>query len=229
MTCDTQSFARLVSLACHDLRTPLTAIGGFAQTLARIGTLDERSSRFIEHIAHGAAELGEVIDRLSLIARVEDGRFQPVLEPADTLALAHAVRDQLGADAVAVEGSGGIILADPETTVSALVALGASALRHGGLEQIRLAAASATLRLTPLSDAVGAILLGPDPRDLGAACGSRLLGAVGASLEVGHGSLEIGFRTAEDHSEAGMGPLGLPDAAQQEEGNAQNAPTRKPR
>ncbi len=196
MSRDTDSFARLVSLACHDLRTPLTAVGGFAHTLTRLGTLDERSSRFVEHIAGGAAELAEVIDRLSLLARIEEGRFQPVLEAADTLALARSVRAQLGADAVGVEGSGGIVLADSGTTASALVALAACVLRHGGLEQIRLEAASARLRLTPLGDEVGTILLGADLRDLGAAYGSRLLGAIGASLEVGQGALEIGFRRA---------------------------------
>lgn len=196
MNRDPESFARLVLLACHDLRTPLTAVGGFAHTLTRLGTLDERSSRFVEQIADGAAELGEVIDRLTLLARLEDGRFQPVLEPADTLALAHSVRGQLGDDAVGVAGSGGIILVDPGTTASALVALAACLLRHGGLEQIRLEAASARLRLTPLNDEVGAILLGADLRDLGAAYGSRLLSAIGASLEVRQGALEIGFRTA---------------------------------
>ena len=35
------SFARLVSLAAHDLRTPLATIHGFAQTLVRMGGLDE--------------------------------------------------------------------------------------------------------------------------------------------------------------------------------------------
>src|SRR5205814_2018492 len=34
-------FARLVSLACHDLRTPLATVVGFAHTLTRQGELEE--------------------------------------------------------------------------------------------------------------------------------------------------------------------------------------------
>jgi len=34
---DDNQFARLVMLACHDLRTPLATVHGFAHTLARLG------------------------------------------------------------------------------------------------------------------------------------------------------------------------------------------------
>ena len=37
---DDSDFARLVSLACHDLRTPLATVHGFATTLVRGGGLD---------------------------------------------------------------------------------------------------------------------------------------------------------------------------------------------
>jgi signal transduction histidine kinase len=39
------SFPRLVSLAAHDLRTPLATIHGFAQTLIRMGDLGEPKQR----------------------------------------------------------------------------------------------------------------------------------------------------------------------------------------
>ena len=35
-------FARLVTLACHDLRTPLATVNGFAKTLVRGGQLDDQ-------------------------------------------------------------------------------------------------------------------------------------------------------------------------------------------
>ena len=35
-------FARLVSLACHDLRTPLATVVGFAHTLTRQDELEEK-------------------------------------------------------------------------------------------------------------------------------------------------------------------------------------------
>ena len=42
-----QDFPRLVTLACHDLRTPLATVNGFAKTLLRGGELDERTLRFV--------------------------------------------------------------------------------------------------------------------------------------------------------------------------------------
>jgi len=44
---DTNRFPRLVSLACHDLRTPLATIYGFARTLTRDEGLDDRTARFL--------------------------------------------------------------------------------------------------------------------------------------------------------------------------------------
>src|SRR6266542_2958494 len=41
------SFPRLVSLAAHDLRTPLATIHGFAQTLLRMGDLQEPNDRYM--------------------------------------------------------------------------------------------------------------------------------------------------------------------------------------
>ena len=39
------SFARLVSLACHDVRTPLATVHGFVKTLARTAELEEAFER----------------------------------------------------------------------------------------------------------------------------------------------------------------------------------------
>ena len=44
MTEDPQ-FAQLVMLACHDLRTPLATVHGFAQTLVRMEGHDETTVR----------------------------------------------------------------------------------------------------------------------------------------------------------------------------------------
>ena len=50
---DDASFPRLVSLACHDVRTPLATVFGFARMIERAGKLDEQSSRFVGIIAEG--------------------------------------------------------------------------------------------------------------------------------------------------------------------------------
>src|SRR5205809_3030985 len=64
-------FARLVSLACHDLRTPLATVVGFAHTLTRQGGLEEPAGRYVEMIGAAAGQLGELVDELSLGARIE--------------------------------------------------------------------------------------------------------------------------------------------------------------
>ena len=57
-------FPRIVSLACHDLRTPLATVYGFARTLTRSGELDDRSARFvgmIEELGGGLELEGETL------------------------------------------------------------------------------------------------------------------------------------------------------------------------
>ena len=39
------SFSRLVSLACHDLRTPLATVSGFAKTMVNMEGVDEKIAR----------------------------------------------------------------------------------------------------------------------------------------------------------------------------------------
>src|ERR1035437_7691152 len=89
MTNDT-SFARLVSLACHDVRTPLATVHGFAKTLTRSAELEAPADRYVEMIAAASSQMAELLDELSLVARIEAGRYEPALREADTLALAHA-------------------------------------------------------------------------------------------------------------------------------------------
>ena len=47
---DDTSFARLVSLACHDVLTPLAAVKGFASTLTRQVELQPPGDRYVEII-----------------------------------------------------------------------------------------------------------------------------------------------------------------------------------
>src|ERR671927_759129 len=59
------SFARLVSLACHDLRTPLATVHGFAHTIARTEELQEPASRYVEMIGAATRQLGDLVDEIS--------------------------------------------------------------------------------------------------------------------------------------------------------------------
>nr|MBA2614256.1 two-component sensor histidine kinase [Actinomycetota bacterium] len=86
MTSDAR-FASLVSLACHDLRTPLATVHGFARTLRRI-ELTDPAPRYVEMIEVASQQLAELVDELSLVARIEAGLFEPRLESVDSLGLA---------------------------------------------------------------------------------------------------------------------------------------------
>src|SRR5205809_2012297 len=83
-----QRFARLVSLACHDLRTPLATVNGFAKTLTRSGNLGERESHFVDLIEAAADQMTSLLDQLGVAARIESGRYEPALSQADTFELA---------------------------------------------------------------------------------------------------------------------------------------------
>ena len=78
-------FARLVSLACHDLRTPLATVQGFARRRSSASrTLGEPADRYMEMISPERMQMAELLDALALVARIESGRYEPGLVDADT-------------------------------------------------------------------------------------------------------------------------------------------------
>ena len=95
---DNTRFPRLVALACHDLRTPLATVHGFARTLARV-ELTDPAPRYVEMIEAATAQLAELLEELSLVARIEGGRFEPRLEEADSLVLAREAAGELEEEA----------------------------------------------------------------------------------------------------------------------------------
>ena len=178
------SFPRLVSLAAHDLRTPLATINGFAQTLARLGDLQEPSDRYVTMIVEAARQLAELLDELGLAARIAADRYEPNLQSVDTLELAEAAREELGEERVRIHGAGGQVRVDVEATRRGVAALVQAALRHGGLEEVDVEAEGATVTIRPVTEASGPVVTGTDLRDLGAAVAVRLVEALGGSVEL---------------------------------------------
>src|SRR6476660_1366113 len=95
-------FARLVALACHDLRTPLATVNGFARTLERRGDLPETEAKYVGMIVAAAAQMLELLESLGLAAAIESDRYEPVLREVDSLSLAAAAPEALGDDRVGV-------------------------------------------------------------------------------------------------------------------------------
>ena len=184
-------FARLVSLACHDLRTPLATVHGFARTLARGSGLEPPADRYVEMIDAASGQIAELIDELSLAARIESNRYEPLPRESDTLELAQAAAARLGEDRVRVSGSGAALETDAEAVERGLAALFQSALRHGGLDEVSVSVDGRELRLSPVSAASAPVVLGEDLRDLGAAVAARLVRRLGGSVAVEDETLRI--------------------------------------
>src|ERR671937_1423407 len=185
------SFSRLVSLAAHDLRTPLATIHGFAQTLIRMGDLGEPKQRYLEMSDAAANQLAELLDELGVAARIEGGRYEPNLQPVDTIELARGAAEELGEDRVVVAGEGAEVNVDVEATQRGVSALAQAALRHGGLEQVDLRVNGSTLTISPVTPASGPVLLGDELRDLGAAVAVRVVRACGGAVDLDGDALTV--------------------------------------
>jgi signal transduction histidine kinase len=178
------SFPRLVSLAAHDLRTPLATIHGFAQTLVRMGELREPNQRYVEMIDSAARQLAELLDELGVAARIEGGRYEPALQEVDTLELARDAAAQLGEERVNVTGDGTTVHVDPDSTRRGVAALVQAALRHGGLDEVDVRVDGAALAISPVTASSAPVLLGQELRDLGAAVAGLVIRTLGGSVAV---------------------------------------------
>jgi signal transduction histidine kinase len=184
-------FARLVMLACHDLRTPLATVHGFAQTLVRMEGHEETTVRYLDMIESASTQLAELIDELSLGARIEAGRYDPVLASANTIDLARAAAVELGEERVVVTGEGAEVEVDVAATRRSVASLAQCALRHGGQERVELSVHGEELALAPITPASAPVVLGEDLRDLGAAVAVRLIEAQGGSVALDGETLRV--------------------------------------
>ena len=165
-------FARLVSLACHDLRTPLATVQGFAKTLISMDELEaEKRTRYLSLIDDSAEDLARLLDQLSLAARIESGRYEPNLQEADTMRLAPP----------GASGSGAVVRVDPEPVTRALAALQRAAARHGGVA-VAVEVDGAEVAFAPVGAEAGPVVLGESLKDLGAAVAVRVLRVLGAEV-----------------------------------------------
>jgi len=185
------SFARLVSLACHDVRTPLATVHGFTTTLARTVALAPPADRYLEMIEAASRQIDELLDELSLAARIESGRYEPALRETDTRALADGAAGRLGEDRVRVSGEGAAVETDVVAVDRGLSALIQSVLRHGGLDDVEVAVRGREIEVTPVTEASAPVVLGEDLRDLGAAVAVRVIERLGGSVSVSGRTLTV--------------------------------------
>ena len=130
--------AALVARACHDLRNPLAAAGGFARTIERVDGVSDEARPFLTHVIVATAELDQLIVALATLARAHEGplRVAPSEQRTGELAAAAAalaverLLDQTGSVTVRVDADG-VVQIDRERGLLALADLAACAVRAG--------------------------------------------------------------------------------------------------
>jgi two-component system phosphate regulon sensor histidine kinase PhoR len=86
-----------VANVSHELKTPLTSISGYTETLLADDRPDDATAqRFLETIRNNARRMQQLVDDLLDLARLESGGWRPARESVDVAAVAHDAWAALG-------------------------------------------------------------------------------------------------------------------------------------
>ncbi len=72
-----------VANVSHELKTPLTAVSGYAETLLDDGIPPEQRRRFVETIRENATRMQRIVDDLLDLSRIESGGWRPNVTTVD--------------------------------------------------------------------------------------------------------------------------------------------------
>jgi signal transduction histidine kinase len=75
--------SKFVSVASHELRTPMTSIKGFVENMldGLTGQLSERQQHYLQRVKHNVERLTRIINQLLDWSRIDVGRVELKLEP----------------------------------------------------------------------------------------------------------------------------------------------------
>ncbi len=127
-----------VANVSHELKTPLTSISGYAETLVQEPADGETTRRFLTVILSNARRMQRLVDGLLDLSRIESGGWRPAPEPLDVAAVAReswglladrAEQRQIGFSAQ-VAPEAGTVTADPDAVRQVLSNLFDNAIRH---------------------------------------------------------------------------------------------------
>ena len=90
-----------VANVSHELKTPLTSISGYAETLLTDSPDPETTRRFLATIVDNARRMQRLVDDLLDLARIEAGRWLPEPEPVDVALTAREMWNELAERAAA--------------------------------------------------------------------------------------------------------------------------------
>jgi signal transduction histidine kinase len=106
-----------VANVSHELKTPLTAVSGYAETLADDPDLPPLPRRFAGTIAANAARMQRIVDDLLDLSRIESGGWRPAPARVD---LAVAADEALGPAREAAAAKGVLLAVAPAPDAPAL-------------------------------------------------------------------------------------------------------------
>ena len=90
-----------VANVSHELKTPLTAVSGFAETLLDETIPPAQRQQFIETIRDNAMRMQRIVDDLLDLSRIESGGWRPNVTSMDVSAVIASVMAEVGARAAA--------------------------------------------------------------------------------------------------------------------------------
>ena len=108
-----------VANVSHELKTPLTSISGYAETLLGDSAEPETTQRFLRTILSNARRMQRLVDDLLDLSRIEAGRWHPTLSEVDVGAVARESWTALAARADSHRIELTLDIAPNATTVSA--------------------------------------------------------------------------------------------------------------
>ena len=85
-----------VANVSHELKTPLTAVSGFAETLLDDTIPADQRRRFVETIRDNAMRMQRIVDDLLDLSRIESGGWRPNVASVDVAAVVGAVFSEIG-------------------------------------------------------------------------------------------------------------------------------------
>jgi signal transduction histidine kinase len=125
-----------VANVSHELKTPLTSIRGYAETMIADELPRDLQLQFLEVVQRNASRLQRVVDELLDLSRLQSGGWQPDLRDVDVAELAREVWDACRENAAAghvafeIRGAPSLVAADPDGLRQVLSNLFENAIRY---------------------------------------------------------------------------------------------------
>src|SRR6185295_7386735 len=90
MSAELNFFPRVMSLAVHELRTPVTVVAGYLRMLLReqAGPLSDKQKKMLEEADRSCSRLGALVAEMSEFGKLEGGELALANQEFDLAALA---------------------------------------------------------------------------------------------------------------------------------------------